>query len=262
MQVLVGSQALYAHHPEWKKKEPKDTDYFTDSKAEQEALATPGVEAFFHPRLGEWDWGEVATLDELYTIKVSHAFWELRNGSWDKHMFHLRLMQAKASPQFLPDLYDLLYGLWEERYGKKKANLNVSADEFFTERITRLYDHDSIHASVAYHEEPLFNRILRDGSDVAVSRDKFEAMNQEEKLQLVREEVYATALERILIPSNYQGVTPRSAYAWALRKTITSFSKGWFPLFIVRNYHDLASPDVDFVQVHHDNQDRLIPLAA
>ena len=260
MKILVGSTAL-AQHINIKRK-PKDTDYFVDSNARLELLDTEKVEVFQHINItgyfGNVD--RVATLDELFTIKVSHIFWDLRNGSWDKHCYDIMLMQ-QAGANLIPKLYDVLYPVWEERYGKKKANLNAEPEDFFKATVKRVYEHDSIHNSVAYYDEPLFNRILKDGSAVAVDRSKFDAMSVEDKYRLVREEVYATALERQLIPSEYKS-SPRAAYNWALKKTITSFSKGWFPLFIAQNLIDLYKPEIDYVEKHLQNSDKLIKIGA
>lgn len=248
MRVLVGSQAMRQHFSDFRK--PHDTDYFSDAKID-------GAETFYHPYLEGWDWGPVATPDELYTIKVSHAFWPNR---WAKHIQDIAWMQRNGCKR-IPELHDLLYLIWTEHYGKKRARLapGTTPEEFFTATVDRKYDHDSVHASVAYYDKPLFNRILADGESVAVDQSKFEAMDHLDRLRLAREEVYATALERIIIPSDYSE-SPLRAYRWALEKTVTSFSKGWFPLFMVENAQHLLRPEVDYVQRHKDNADRLIVL--
>lgn len=247
MKTLVGSLALVYHYGDEAPRSPRDMDIFGDEEVEN-------AEVFYHPDLEKWNWAPMAYPDELYTIKVSHAFWNL-HGTWSKHMGDIVWMQRKGL-KFIPELFDILYPIWEERYGKKKANLNAKPEDFFNKNVHRVYDHDSIHRSIAYYDRPLFERILRDGHEVAVDKAKFEALSYEDKLKLVREEVYATALERQLIPSNYKS-SPRAAYAWAMMKTVTSFSKGWFPLFIVLNYQDLYKPDVDYVKRHKENSDRL-----
>lgn len=258
MRILVGSNAL-EHHIDIGR-ETKDIDFFTNEEAT--IVVGPGkVETFYDPRLLEYfgqDEDRVATLDELYTIKVSHIFWDLANNTWEKHAHDIMLMQ-KAGAKFIPELYDILYEIWEDRYGKKKANLNAMPEDFFKGTVKRIFDHDSIHSSIAYYSEPLFNRILKDNHPVAVDRSKFEAMSLEDKYKLVREEVYATALERQIIPSEYR-YSPRGAYVWALKKTITSFSKGWFPLFIVLHLDKLWSPDIKYVERHKQNSDKLIKL--
>lgn len=249
MNVLIGSRAAKYRYSDFPR-EPNDFDCFSPQSQE-------GTDSFWHPAIERWPFGTIATGDELYTIKVSHAFWNL-HGTWSKHMHDIRFFQSKGA-QFLPDLFQILYPIWEELHGKKKANLNATPEEFFNNKVLRVYEHDSIHMSIAYYTRPLFERILRDDHDVAVDRGKFDALDYLDKLRLVREEVYATALERQLIPSNYKS-SPRGAYSWALMKLITSFSKGWFPLFIVRNYHELHKPDIDYLQLHKNNSDRLILL--
>src|SRR6185503_5540192 len=94
--------------------------------------------------------GRVAPLNELTTIKLSHAFWDLRNGSWEKHMHDLEILQNNGGI-VLGWLYNLLYQVWEERYGKKRLNLNMTSEDFFgKDAVKRIYDHDSIHVTVAY----------------------------------------------------------------------------------------------------------------
>lgn len=249
MTTLIGSRALKFWFPEIR--EPNDWDYISEEPIE-------GAETFWHANLSGYDWDEIANPMELYTIKVSHSFWYLHN-TWKKHMYDIRFLQSKGYGYLIPELYEILYPIWEERYGKKRVNLNASPEDFFNKNVVRTFDHDSIHRSIAYHDRPLYESILKDGHDVMVDRSKFDALPYEDKLKLVREEVYATALERQVIPSGYV-MSPGAAYGWALRKTITDFSKGWFPLFIVENYHLLASPDVDYVKRHKDNADRLIRL--
>lgn len=246
--VLIGSQAMKMHFPD--SREPKDTDHFSD-------VDVQFSEVFWHPDLAKWEWGAVATPDELYTIKISHSFWEL-HGTWNKHMMDAMFLQSKGA-NFIPELYDILYPIWEETHGKKKVNLEADPEEFFNDKIVkRIYDHDSLHESVAYYDRPLFERILRDNSEVAVDKSKWEALSHNDKLKMVREEVYATALERKIIPSDYTG-SRGAAYTWTLRKTITSLTKGWFALFVALNFKDLTKADVNYVQRHLDNAHMLRP---
>jgi len=252
--ILIGSQAMKFWFGEHFPRTPSDTDCFSDE-------FIPNVESFWHPKLSEYEWkfGIVASIEELYTIKVSHAFWFHGDRKWWKHMYDVKFLQDRGYNHLVPELYDILYSIWVERHGKKKAFLNVPADEFFNPNVDRIYEHDSIHQSIAYYDEPLFSRILRDGHEVMVDESKFWSLSQEDRFKLVREEVYATALERILIPSNYVK-SPRGAYNWAMRKTITDFSKGWFPKFIVLHWNELYRPDVDYLKIHLENKDKLITL--
>lgn len=256
--VLIGSKAMKHHFPD--SREPSDVDFFSPHSREQLELpnATKRVETFWHEDLAKWNWTTIATPDELYTIKVSHAFWELKNKSWSKHMMDVLFLQSKGAT-LIPELYKILYKVWEDTHGKKKVNLEADPETFFNDKIVkRIYDHDSIHESVAYYERPLFERILRDDSDVAVDKSKWDAMDHEDKLKMVREEIYATALERKLVPTDYKS-SPGAAYNWTLQKTITSLTKGWFALFVVENFKDLTKADVDYVKRHKDNAHKLRP---
>lgn len=246
LRVLIGSTALQKYLPDIN---PRDVDYFSQKPVQ-------GAETFYHPDLEKWDWADVATLDELMTIKLSHIFWELKNGSWIKHFYYLTIMQD-AGAKFLPGLYDILYPIWEERYGKKKANLSQNAEEFFSSSVTRVYEHDSIHESIA--DEPMFRKILKDGAEVAVDKRKFFELTYEDQLKTVREELYATALEREIIPSDYRTHHKR-AYMNSLQKMLTSYSKGWFALFVAQNANVLRSPETNYVELHLNNKDRLVKI--
>ncbi|WP_367137959.1 hypothetical protein [Saccharothrix sp. HUAS TT1] len=250
--LVVGSTAMnglgLAH------RQARDLDVLTPR---QEA----GADTYWHPRLEEWiepGTDRAADLDELYTLKVSHSYWELKNGSWAKHVFDA-VQLKKAGAAVVQPLHDLLYSVWEERHGKKQVDLSQESDEFFADAVNRKYDHDSIHASVAYGKEPMYVRILKEGHSVAVDMLKLKALSFEDKVQLFREEVYATALERLVIPSDYRH-SLRTAYDWALRRTITSLTKGWSAQFLVENYDTFRKPDVDYVARHLANHDKLIPL--
>ena len=176
MQIVVGSSALKEYFPEFR--EPKDHDVLMD---EPDGVFPAGrvdsyqVKTF---KVADYFDQELPSIDQLYTLKVSHIFWD---NKFDKHLSDIRFLQRKGA-RLIEPLYEALYKEWELLYGQKKAKLNVSADDFFQSTVKRIYDHDSIHQSVAYYDKPLFNKILKDGQDVMVSKDKFLAMTHQEKL--------------------------------------------------------------------------------
>lgn len=260
MFTLIGSRAMKMHFPD--AREPHgDWDWHGPEQPEQWTTDDPlhRHDLFTDSRLAAWPWGEVATPDELYTLKISHSFWEINGpANWDKHAADIVFLSRKNCT-FLRELYDTVLPIWKDKYKKHRTNLNQSAGKFFKDAVTRKYDHDSVHASVAYGERPLYEAILRDGSEVAVDNAKFRAMPHDVKLKLMREEVYATALERILIPADYKG-SPRAAYHWALRRTATSLFRGDWALCLMLNLDAMMVPDCDYLQRHLDNKHKLIPL--
>lgn len=262
MITLIGSGAMRHNFRDYRLRPSADIDYQASNQRDYDRIVrdVPQADVFFNPALAAWDWGPIATAEELYTMKVSHSFWEIGGDSrnWQKHMDDIVFLQRKGV-EFNRDLYDILYPMHKEMHGKKRTSLAQNAMNFFGDGVVRKYDHDSVHASIAYGDHPLFEDILVPGEDVMVDSSKFWAMDEDTKHMLVREEIYATALERILIPRDYK-YSPMAAYAWATQRTITSLFKGEWALYLVLNYEKLCRPDVDYVNRHLDNKHLLIPL--
>ncbi len=271
MLVLTGSRALDKLIPQHAHRmDNADWDFLSDGDVAISTLALlpeTKQDIFMHPAIGQWTWGSPyqmwrsvinPTLDELYTLKISHGYWNINN-TWQKHAADIVTMY-KHGAQFIPELHDLLQPVWEEKHGgKRKINLGKEAADFFNDKVVRVYDHDSIHHAVTRHERPLFERILKDGHTVAVDKAKWDLLPYELQLEMVREEVYATAIERFVLPSNYT-YSPGRAYRWALMKTPTDFSKGWFAKFVLLNLHNLMTPDCDYVARFKSQTERLILL--
>jgi hypothetical protein len=254
--LIIGSTAMAEYLPG--RREPKDFDTFSDDPRPWSSAHDIFWHDSFYKWLGVGHTPRVATLDELYTIKVSHSYWELPNGSWDKHMSDIVALK-NAGAQLDLGLHDLLYSVWEEKHGRKRVNLKMTKDDFFSDAVTRIYDHDSIHDSVAYGDVPVYDSMLVDGKSVAMDMAAIKALPFETQVRLYREEIYATALERWVIPTGYK-ISPRKAYAWAARKTIVSLTKGWSARFLVENYEIFRKPDMDYVAHHKSKAHKLVRL--
>lgn len=257
--LIVGSHALKALGV--CNREPKDKDVFTPNPCEAVSLNSAKADPFWHESFDDWipeGTHRPAMLDEMYTIKLSHSHWELPNGSWSKHIYDLiQLQNAGAKLDF--ELYWLLYKVWEEMHGKKVMNLDQDKSEFFADAVRRTYDHDSLHESVAFGERPIYEECLRDGATVDIDARKMWSLPHDRIVKLFIEEICVTALERKVIPSNYKG-SPGAAYHWALRRTITSLTKGKSSRFILQNIQEFIKPDPNYVQRHLDNKHRLVKL--
>lgn len=256
--MIVGSHALKALGV--CNRVPKDVDVWTDQDIY--GIGQKDMDPLWHPSFAEFipedpEW-QYPTLDQMYTIKLSHSHWELKNGSWRKHVYDMtRLKEAGAKLDLY--MYKVLYKVWEGMHGKKVMNLDQDKTEFFDDAVRRVYDHDSIHASVAYGSRPIYEDILKDGATVDIDSRKLWAMPHERIVQLFTEEICVTALERIVIPRDYK-TSPGAAYLWALRRTITSLTKGNSSRFILENFEEFATPDPDYVQRHRDNSRKLVKL--
>jgi hypothetical protein len=259
MITLIGSRAMRHWFPD--AREPKgDWDWQCAHSPREDEKTFLGVVAgrndvFVDARIAAWEWDSVATPSELYTMKISHGYWDI-NGSWDKHAADIVFLQRKGA-QFIPELHDLLLGIWKDLYAKNPISLDKTAKEFFTDHVVKKYVHDTVHESVAYHDRPWFESYLKEGSEVLVDNAKFWSLPLESKLEAVREELYVIALERVLIPKDYKG-SPGLAYRWALRRTATSLFKGRWATFLLLNLDALGRPDCDFVARHKANAHRLV----
>lgn len=254
--TLIGSRAMKFWFDD--AREPKgDWDWQSPGNETQAFLGMPFErnDYFFDERLGAWNWGQVATPSELYTMKISHGYWDI-NGTWDKHAADIVFLQRKGA-KFIPELHDILLPIWRDRYKQNPISLDKTADEFFNDHVKKVYVHDTVHESVAYHDRPWYESYLKDGSEVLVDNAKFWALPLESQLEAVREELYVIALERILIPKDYKA-SPSMAYRWALRRTAISLFKNKWATFLLLHLDELGRPDVDFVKRHKENAHKLV----
>lgn len=250
--ILIGSQAINQHNPAILQRSAKDIDYLSIPRKKRENnteyIDGSGI-------IDKYDFQEeIATLDEIYTLKVSHSEWEI-NGSrnWMKHIKDIHALKQNGA-RLIPKLYTIAYKEWESRHGKKKINLNKDKEDFFTSGVKRKYVHDSIHAAVAFNDEPMFTKILADNAEVQTSKQKFEQLTHQEKIQLCSEEIFVLSLERDLIPMEEQGkmiqnIDAKQAYDKQIRLLITQYSKGYFPLWMIENFSDIRQPIIDFWKV-------------
>lgn len=251
--LVIGTTAMRTYVPDVK---PKDLDVFSPAPEDW-------VDTFWHPLLEEWippGTNRMATLDELYTVKLSHSGFDIRGVDWEKHTTHA-MMLKNVGAELDHVLYQLLCKVWAEVHGRKKVNLQQDKPEFFSDAVRRVYDHDSIHYSVAYEPgRPMYEKVHAEGATVAMDMAAIKALPFDQKVRLYREEIYATALERWVIPSDYT-VSPGLAYKRALKKTIVSLTKGWSTRFILDNLEVFLRPDMDYVRHHKANRKYLEVLA-
>jgi hypothetical protein len=177
--------------------------------------------------------GQVPSLDMLFTLKRSHRYLKDNPHFWKSLIdYHtMRAMGAKVRSE-----YELFLKLREqEQYLTLHPRLNQNKQQFFSDdSIQYVYDHDTIHESVAIFDRPAYQYYKRDGAEVQVSRKKFEAADRSIQLAGVVEEAAVLAIERSLVP--HPGVkTPHEAWGVALSKVLTSITSGWFREFGYEN---------------------------
>jgi hypothetical protein len=234
MNVLIGSAAIKKWFPDFPR-EPKDVDYIGEGKG-----IAGQVEFHKNPVFGCYS-SDVLWPDDLVTLKASHLFWDI---NWEKHMFDTQFLLKKGCKIDMILFFQLFYH-WETVHGKRHtSDLTLSAEEFFDNALKE-YDHDYLHTLL--NPVPTYTHVLKDGSEVEPDEAKFNAMSHEQKLDLVREEVYVMAFER------NGGRDYRVAYAWMLKKFIMNHAPMWEALFIIENYVELHKPKFNYYK-HLNNQ--------
>lgn len=183
----------------------------------------------------------------LYTIKMSHFGWDI---FWDKHKQDILLMKMKYNCELIPELYEALLEHWKKEHGNKDfLSLYQNKDDFFTDGVSYVYDHDYLHELVAYPNRPVYESVLKDGEDVVIDKEKFFALPFDQKVRMFREEISVIAAERWLIPPKVCGkIKWTKAYQMALRKTVTSLTKNWATEFIIMNIEHFYKPDYGYFE--------------
>lgn len=237
MVIIVGSVALQSFGMQ--RREPFDIDYWTD----QEDHSLNGDVSIIPSeilKLVPSDKG-VATPDAIYTIKCSHATYDIH---WDKTKLDILWLKSKGC-EIIPDLYKALVEYWKKEHGNKEfLSLKQPKTKFFTDNVTYVYDHDYLHELVAYPNRPVYESVLKDGEEVLIDKDKFFMLPFEQQVRMFKEEVSVIACERFLINPRARGkVSWFKAYRMALRKTVTTLTKGWASEFIIMNLEEFVLPD-------------------
>ncbi len=253
--MIIGSTAIKHWFPDFTR-EPKDLDYVvyrkeTFDKQLLEGLSDEKVEVLENPVLLDYINQPVCSPNELYTLKISHCFWDLPNKTWDKHMWDIQFLKSKGCV-FIPELFNDLYEYWNTLHGvNKRSNLDMSADEFFDNFITFPVEHDTLHELLIQHEyfvnqdKPTYTKILI--GEVLVSEDKFNLLTEQEKFNLVFEEVAVMALER------YSDLYYKAAYNKMLKKFIINHAPMFEAVWIIENHKKLLT-EIPFNFIKHLNE--------
>lgn len=231
--LIIGSVAMY----HWFKdaRQPKDIDLLSsvvnkqlpvlDSQwhdVAQKIIQSSNDKVFADPNI-------------LYTLKVSHAQWDI---NWEKTLYDVVFLKQKGC-SLLPDIHAELVSLWETIHGKKSVKMNESVDEFFKKYVVRKFNHEKVHESVAYYNTPMHERIRPDLSNVWCSSDMFFKLPLEMQHATGKEELLVTAIERFNLTSKSTKTQCLVALQKAYKLLCTSMTKGWFALFLIENYKEI-----------------------
>jgi len=172
----------------------------------------------------------------LYTIKVSHAAWNVK---WEKTMKDIEFLQSKGCT-LDKTLYNLLIEDWKKIHGDKKVKMNVNNSEFFKENIYRKYDHEWLHEQFAFYERPLNEKIRKDLNSPLCSKELWAELTDENKYKTALEELFVLTAERyVFIKTPQKNIKMKYLLIKMLKNMITSTTSGWFNLYLIENFTKL-----------------------
>lgn len=229
---VVGSTAACVHFDDWYRTSGNDLDIWTTRKdiigkgMDVSVMSQEIMDAF----TGEW---HVASVDDLYTIKVSHLPWPIF--FW-KHANDALFLKSKGAKLNQP-LYKLLKEHWTEQHGTKtQLSLYKNKQEFFDDAVSKEYDHDMLHELVSFPDAPVYTTVLKEGHTVFTDKDKFLALSFDNKVKMMREEMNVIMCERWLLHDHIRAkLTFPQAWRMSVEKTVTSLTKGVYSEFICEN---------------------------
>lgn len=237
--LIVGSTAAYHWFPDFRK--PKDIDLLTPATIKTNDSTVCIIDTQWH-EVGE----EIIKLnkdpvfadpDILFTLKVSHAHWDVK---WDKTMWDIEFLKRKDA-RLNYRLYHMLVAVWERVHGPKKVNMSKTMDVFFQDAVQREHDHEHLHELVAFYDRPLHERLRPDHGTAWCSQERFDDLSDDDQCKTALEEMMAVAIERSRLTEQSRKSEKLSAMSKAHFKLCTSMTKGWFARFLILNRHKLLS---------------------
>lgn len=220
---LFGSQLAKKLFPDFRN--PKDTDWVTNNFVEYYnsiSQKTKENEIYLIPCSPNRE----MTADELYTLKVSHAIYDI---NWTKTMSDIRFFQIKGCKIIKPFLIDLRTH-WENihKLKQQRTNFDIEEDIFFKDNVKRNIDHDELHK--VFNINPSYKTVV-DG--VKPIESKFFRLSDQIKDDICFEEAWVIAIERF-----YDKFPYMKAYNMAQQALVTRLHPIWIADYIIENWNN------------------------
>ena len=165
------------------------------------------------------------TPDEIYTVKVSHAIYDIH---WKKTMSDIRFLQIKGC-KVIPDFLTRLREYWVTIHGdQKRTDFEVKPGKFFEDKVRRKINHDEMHQLL--NPNPTYKKIIN-GEEVTPIPKKFLSLCDNDKKELMFEEAFVIAIER------FSNRPDKVAYHFSQQALVTRLHPVWLADFIILNWN-------------------------
>lgn len=235
--LIIGSVATYHWFPD--AREPSDIDLLTEATISGNKSRVCVVDSQWHYVAQELIDASTDKVfldpDLLFTLKVSHAEWDIK---WQKTMFDIQFLKSKGCKlnfRFLRKLQEV----WKQVHGKKHVNMSQPMESFFNDAVSRAYDHEYLHELVAFNERPMHEKLRPDVGTAWCSQERFDLLSDEEQFETALEELMAVAIERSQLTTASRKSEKSIAMSKAYHKLVTSMTTGWFALFLILNRQEI-----------------------
>lgn len=187
--------------------------------------------------------------ENIHVIKPEVSFMMKKSHQYKSDMIHFE--KTRKDILTLENRYQMFVESWlQDVYQARKDvaegkhyKLNVKKDEFFTDNVKYVYDHDDIHEVVKLFDKPAYRYYLKDGEQVMCDKDKFFSLPVGLRNAGVFEEACVLAIERAVVPFKADF---GKAFNLALKKVCTSITSGWFREYAWQNYDTIKAMGVDY----------------
>ncbi len=183
----------------------------------------------------------VLNIEFLFLMKKSHIVFPIH---FEKNIADYLLLKRLSNLKYSKEekkFFNMRRKEGQQRYDlyAKTPNLNVSNERFFKYsgvEDNRVFIHDDLHEVVKHQEKPIYEYLKRNSEKAWCEKDMFFDLPFEMQIQCVQEEAYVIALERYIIPKEYEYNDYFLCYKRALKRICTTLCSGFFRQFALDNY--------------------------
>lgn len=217
---LFGSTLIKKYFSDFRT--PNDIDWVSNNENEiKDKSPLKGEEYYFLPFAPDRE----MTPDELYTLKFSHAIYDIH---WKKTMSDIRFLQIKGC-KVIPSFLSELRNFWIKIHGEqKRTDFEVKPGKFFEDRVARKTNHDDLHRMI--NPSPTYLKIIN-GNNVKPLVENYNLLGETDKKELFFEEAFVISLER------FKNGTERVTYQMAQQILVTRLHPVWIADIIIENWN-------------------------
>lgn len=224
-----------------------DTDYVTNDLNEYLELKSKKtfsnrIEYHYIP----FSPNRLMTLDEIYTVKCSHA---TRNIHWKKTMSDIRYLQTYYNCKLIESFHNELKSYWNEVHG---INIRTSFDEqttntFFNDNVIRRIPHDVLHTYVIPDGATPAYKLIVD--NVIPDIHKYYNLLIEDRIRILTEEAYVLAIERYNM--DFSNFSIYNEYINAQLALITRLHPEWLAEEAIKTWKHIFKPKYNYKDEFH-----------